>query len=430
MNKFIAVTLLGMSLFATTSAQEKKIVYGYLTFDDTKWSSTSAGVVPVDSLPWGSLTHVVLFATGGSTPINQSYFNQLTPMSAYAHSKGVKAGLCYGGSSDAALVSVINDPTKWASWASYQVFLVEAKGIDFIELDIESSPTLTNVKGFMQVVKDSLTPKGAYLVLTVGQGRSKSWVSLNPLVHHMNIMSYDNVGDWWGRAVHDNSVKSRKYWNGTGGYTDYLAGQGANSEAPSMQKAAIEAVAAGWPKSKVVVGFDANPTWYGGGITRIRQLNISTMTDGSSNPDFATQYSYLSGVLPGTIRWDDTSYAYSAYVDGKLWTFTTFPGYDKAVAGARTLVDSMDIGGVMFWNLGSEIWSTPTVPPGGRGWFFSQIGRYFGGQSTPPPIPPVVTKCDTVWMIFKLVPRTLDFKVPMKIDDALHEITYDTVRVR
>lgn len=412
---FLLVLILAVSIAATS---QEKVRYGYLTFSDIKWDGLSGGVVPADSLPWDALTHVGLFAAGGSTPIPSSYYNQLRPMTRRAHKSGVYAGLVYGGSSDASLRSMITTPLSWPGWIKYNLSLVDNDSVDFFDLDIEGSITGSSVAAFLKAFNDSLKTRRCpnnpthppFVYLTVGPSRAASWVATEPYVKMVSMMSYDYVGDWWGRIIHDNSPKSYQNWNGTGTNTDYYAPIGStNAPAPSMQQAVIRVKNAGWPLSKVLVGFDVNPTnWYGGtfpngrGPTYIRQpTNGSTQTAGS-NPDFSSQWPTLSQIPADSIRFDPIAQSYWAHTgtslaDDKLWVMTTLPGRDSGVAATRKVVDSMGIGGVMFWNLGSEVWSTVGVPSGGRGWFFSQIRKHFtyGSTPPPPPPPPPTTTCDT-----------------------------------
>jgi hypothetical protein len=216
-----------------------------------------------------------------------------------------------------------------------------------------------------------------------------------------SLMSYDYVGDWWGRIIHDNAPKSYQNWNGTGTNLDYYAPIGSsNAPAPSMQQAAIRVKNAGWPAAKIVVGFDINPTyWYGGtfsdgrGPTYIRKPTNGSTSTASSDLDFSAQWPTLSQIPADSVHFDPIAQTYWAHTgtslsNDKLWVMTALPGRDSAVWATRQVVDSMDIGGVMFWNLGSEVWNTSSVPPGGKGWFFSQIRKHFNYSGTTPPPPP------------------------------------------
>jgi hypothetical protein len=386
-----------------------KKVFGYLTFDDTKWTSSSYGEVPVDSLPWDVLTHVTLFAAGGGVPIPSSYANQIPHMTAKAHATGTYSGLCYGGSNDAALISMINTPSSWAIWIKYNLGLVDNHGLDFFEFDIEGSMSASSVYAFFDVFYDSLQTRRSrnnpvvapFIVLTVGPSRAAQWVSLKPFVAFTSLMSYDYIGDWWGRIIHDNAPKSYQNWNGTGTNLDYYSPIGStNAPAPSMQQAAIRVKNAGWPLDKILVGFDVNPTyWHGGsfpngrGPTYIRQPTNGGTSTMSSDLDFNTQWPTLSLIPRDSIHFDQIGQSYWAHTGtsqstDKLWVMTALPGRDSAVLATRRVVDSMNLGGVMIWNLGSEVWNTSSVPPGGRGWFFSQIRKHFNYSGTTPPPPP------------------------------------------
>jgi len=385
-----------------------KVVYGYLTFDDTKWTSSSGGNVPADSLPWDVLTHVTLFAPGGGVPIPGSYANQIPPMTAKAHQNGTFAGLCYGGSSDGALIGMINDPFSWENWINYNLDFVDNYGLDFFEFDIEGSVGVSSVRAFFDVFYDSLQTRHSgnnpsvhpFIVLTVGPSRASSWVSLEPYVGLASLMSYDYIGDWWGRIIHDCSPRSYQFWNGTGTNLDYYAPIGnQNQAAPSMQQAAINVKKAGWPASKILVGFDVNPTYWSGGSfpdgrgpTYMREPTGGGTSTQSSNLDFAGEWSRLSQIPRDSIHFDPIAQSYWAHTgdslaNDKLWVMCALPGRDSALWATRRVVDSMNIGGVMFWNLGNEVWNTSSVPPGGRGWFFSQIRKHFGGLAGPPPEP-------------------------------------------
>jgi hypothetical protein len=396
-----------VSKLASAKASGKK-VYGYLTFDDTRWTSSSNGEVPVDSLPWDVLTHVTLFAAGGGVPISGSYANQIQPMTRKAHDNGTYAGLCYGGSSDAALIGMVNNPLAWPAWITYNLAFVDNYGLDFFEFDIEGSVSISSVRAFFQVFHDSLQTRRSgnnpgvapFIVLTVGPQRAASWVSLEPYVALASLMSYDYIGDWWGRIIHDFSPKSYQNWNGTGTNLDFYSPIGnQNQAAPSMQEAAIDVKKAGWPADKILVGFDVNPTyWYGGtfpagrGPTYIREPTSRNTSTASSNLDFNSQWPTLSQIPRDSIHFDQIAQTYWAHtgtsiLDDKVWVFGALPGRDSAVWATRCVVDSMNIGGVMIWNLGSEVWNTSSVPPGGRGWFYWQLRKHFGGIAGPPPEP-------------------------------------------
>jgi len=385
--------------FSPRSTSTKK-VYAYLTFDDTKWTASSWGDVPVDSIPWDILTHAVLFSSGGQVPLTPSYFDQLPYITSRAHQSDVFAGLCFGGSGDAALRAMIANSASWPAWINYYLGLIDTYGLDFYEFDFEGTIDQTSVYNFFDVFYDSLQTRRStkdpsispFIVLTIGPLRSASWVSMAPFVGHLNLMTYDFIGDYYCRIFHDWSATSRANFDGTGAILDWYS-CGDNSEARSMQWGALQALGAGWPNEKVVIGFDANPTyWYGGtfaggrGPTRIRQATAGNTSDMTSDPDFNTQYTFLAANID-SIRWDDTSRAYWAHTgtsitDDKLWTMATFPGKDSGMWATRRVVDSMNLGGVMVWNLGSEIYSTPTVPPEGRGWLFSQMRTHLDFTDT------------------------------------------------
>lgn len=250
-----------------------KKVYGWATFQDIDWTAPfSSGQVPADSLPWAALTHVGLFAASGSTPIPASYLNQLQPMAARAHQDRVYAGLTLGGSSDANLIAETNNLNGHVAYVNYWLSLIDTYGIDFIDFDYEGTVPLANVQALFNRFYDSLQVRVSdnnssvppFIVLTVGKSRSVSWAALNTKCAFVNIMSYDFIGDWWCRLIHDASVKSFDFYDGTGTNTDFYA-CGANSAAPSMQECAKGAIAGGWPAEKVVVGFDGNPTYYENG---------------------------------------------------------------------------------------------------------------------------------------------------------------------
>jgi hypothetical protein len=405
----ILIVLLPFSAPAGVKGNGKK-VFGYLTFSDTKWGS-SGGQIPVDSLPWDVLTHATLFAASGSVPIPSSYLNQLPSLAQKAHQSDVYAGLCYGGSGDAPLISTVNNTASWPAWIDYNLGLIDNYKLDFLEFDLESSVSVTNVRSFFEVLYDSLQTRRSannpsvapFIVLTVGPSRAASWVSVEPFVGHVNLMSYDYIGDWWGRTIHDFSPKSYQYWNGTGTNIDYYSGiAAANRPAPSMQEAALRVRAAGWPSDKIVVGFDINPTYWSGGTfpggrgpTYIREPTSGNTQTAGSALDFSSQWPTLSQIPADSIHFDQIAQTYWAHTgtglsDDKLWVMGALPGRDSAVWATRQVVDSMDIGGVMFWNLGNEVWNTSSVPPGGRGWFFSQIRRHFGGAQSPPPPPDLI----------------------------------------
>jgi hypothetical protein len=388
-------------------------VYGWATFQDIDWSAPfSSGQVPADSLPWAALTHVGLFAASGSTPIPSSYLNQLQPMASRAHQDGVYAGLVLGGSGDANLIAETNNLNGHVAYVNYWLSLIDTYGIDFIDFDYEGTVPLANVQALFNRFYDSLQVRVSdnnssvppFIVLTVGKSRSVSWAALNTKCAFVNIMSYDFIGDWWCRLIHDASVKSFDFYDGTGTNTDFFAGCGANSAAPSMQQCAKDAIAGGWPAEKVVVGFDGNPTYYangsyagGRGPTYIRQPVSAGLTFAGSNLDFSSTWPTMSAWHTDSIHFDQIAQAYwihtgTALADDKVWTFLAYPGRDSSVWATRRIVDSMRIGGVAFWNLGNEMWNTSAVPTGGRGWFFSHIKKHFAGQdSTPATLNPPVT---------------------------------------
>lgn len=391
---------------APASSQYAKKVYGYLTFSDTRWTGTGSGV-PADSLPWEVLTHVGLFAANGANPPQSSYINQLGPMATRAHASGVFAGLCVGGSSDGALVTLMSNPASWTAWINTYLSYIDTYGIDFLDFDLEGTYTAANVGSFFAQFKDSLDTRlstndptrAPFIVLTVGMSRAASWgatATIRDNVEFVNIMSYDFIGSWWGRLIHDNAPKSYQFWNGTGTNTDFYAGQGVNSSAPSYQEAAKRAIAGGWPASKVLIGFDANPTYYystatsGRGPLYIRQpvSEVSGYADATSNPDFSSTWPTMAAWPTDSINFDQIAQSYWIHTgtgapNDRVWVFTTMPGRDSGVIATRKVVDSMNIGGVMIWNLGSEIWNTSSVPSGGRGWFFSQLRQHFSGITNP-----------------------------------------------
>lgn len=400
-----------------------RIVGGWATFDDIRWKNmaTSTGDVPSDSLPWNALTHLSLFAASGSTPIPNSYLNQIPYMTAEAHSYGVYAGLTYGGSGDAPLIAMTTNPSAWPAWINYNMNLIRTHGLDYLDFDYEGTITAAQVYAFFDVLYDSLQTatsgnnpsRKPFIVLTVGNSRAASWVSMEPFVDVVFLMTYDKIGDWWGRIIPDAMPRSTLRWTGdiSGGFsavnkTYYPAIGAANAEAPSFQAGARAVAAAGWPKEKICVGFDANPTyWFGGtfadgrGPRYLWQPTNGSVQSVGSNLDFNTTWPSISGVsFSDSIVFDTASYSYWAHqgttqATDRVWVMQTYPGKDSGMLGSRRVVDSMNLGGIVFWNLGSEIWNTASVPTGGRGWLYRQIEQHFGSADTiletcAPPVTP------------------------------------------
>ena len=372
-------------------------VFAWVTFQDTRWPAPySGGTVPVDSIPWDILTHVSLFAANGQNPLTQTgYINQYGPMTQYAHSKNVAAGLCVGGSGDAALVTMIGGgQASWLSWINHYLTYVDAHRMDFIDFDLEGTYTTANIEGFFSLLYDSLNvahryqgidpSKKPYIVFTAGVSRAISSASsavLMSKVEFVNLMTYDYNNNAWNRVTFDNSPKSYLYYNGTGGATDSV-GTGVNAIAPSMQRMAIRVNQAGWPMNKLNVGMDFN----GGGWNNASQIRQSTAgtSSGGSNATFANQWASWSTLHPDSIFFDQIAQAYWARIGTNLYTWLALPGRDSGVIATRKVVDSMGLGGVDIWNFGNEVWNTPSanIPSGGRGWFFSQLRQHFGTRDT------------------------------------------------
>ncbi len=405
-SRFTAPILRGILLAAVLiltqhhqAAAAGKMVFGWVTFDDTKWPAPySGGDIPADSLPWDALTHLGLFAANGSAPPQSYYINQFGAFTKRAHESGVFAGITVGGSSDGALVSMVGDPASWDNWITTYLGYVDAHKMDFIEFDFEGSYSATNIGAFFSRLYDSLQTrksgndpsKPPYIVLTASLSHTISWSSatIRNTVEFVNMMTYDYNNNAWGRVTFDNSPKSYKYYNGTGGATDSI-GSGVNAIAPSMQRQAIRANAAGWPMNKLNVGLDYNGGGWGN-ASQIRQSTSGT-SGGGSNATFANQWSTWAQLPHDSIFFDQIAQAYWARIGTGIYTWLSLPGRDSGVIATRKVVDSMGLGGVCIWNLGNEVWNTSTanIPPGGRGWFFSQIRKHFDfGDSPPPPPPP------------------------------------------
>ncbi len=410
--RFLLLAAVLITVGVTPALAGKKTVFGWVTFQDTKWPAPySGGTIPADSLPWDVLTHVGLFAANGAAPPQSYYVNQYGAFTARAHQSGVFAGITTGGSSDGSLVSMIADPSTWDNWIRTYLGYLDAHRMDFIEFDFEGSYSASNVSSFFARLYDSLQTRWSgndpatrpFIILTVSTPRAVSWATVTkPYVGMVNLMCYDYAQEGtWGRLVFDNAPKSYQYWNATGTNTDYFDGQGTNSPAPSMQQMAKRLLAAGWPAEKINVGFDLNPTYFYGGNAGGRGPLYVRQPEGSagflsagSNPTFAQLWPTIAAIHPDSIHFDQVAQAYWAHTgtsaaDDRLWLITALPGRDSMMWATRRVIDSMDIGGVCFWNLGNEVWNTPSVPPGGRGWFYSQIRKHFNySGSTPPPPPP------------------------------------------
>lgn len=383
-------------------------VFGWLTFSDTRWDPPySGGTIPADSIPWEIMTHASLFAANGNNPPQSSYINQFPYFTARAHESGVFAGICVGGSGDAALVTLMGNPALWNSWINTYLSYIDASSMDFIDFDLESGGyTLSNVASFFSILKDSLNTRTSgndpsrapFIVLTVSAPRAESWQSLQTYCEFVNVMSYDyaQVGTW-GRLVWDNAPKSRQFYDGTGSITDTY-GSGVNAEAPTMQKMALRVAAAGWPKTKINIGMDVMPAYFAStnttvgarGPLYIRQPEpITGLTANGGAPTFSSLWGTLSGVNADSFTFDQTAQAYwlhtgaaasgGAATTDRVYTLLAFPGKDSGVIATRKVIDSMGIG-VCIWNLGLEAWTTSaTVPTGGRGWFFNQLRTHFSG---------------------------------------------------
>ena len=389
--------VLSLASFSAPAHAAGKIVFGWVTFDDTRWPAPyNGGNIPADSLPWEVLTHVGLFAANGNAPPQSYYVNQYGAFTARAHQAGVYAGITVGGSSDGALVSMVADPAQWTNWINTYLGYIDQHRMDFIEFDFEGSYSETNMGNFFSQLYDSLqtrwcgnnASKHPYIVLTASVSHAISWNSqtIQDRVEFVNLMTYDYNNNAWGRVTFDNSPMSYKYYDGTGGATDSV-GSGTNAIAPSMQRMAIRVNAAGWPRNKLTVGVDFNGgAW--SGATMIRQSTSGT-SSGGSNATFANQWDSFVTLPSDSIFFDQIAQAYWFRLGGLLWTMISMPGRDSGIIATRKVIDSMGLGGVCIWNLGNEVWNSSPTPPGGRGWFFSQIRQHFNfGPYTPPPPPP------------------------------------------
>lgn len=391
--------ILALILFlATLSIGQQKIAFGWITFDDTKWPTPyTAGNIPADSLPWKAVTHVGLFAANGQQPPQSYYVNQYGAMTRYAHEKGVWAGITTGGSSDGALVTMINGgAATWGPWISRYLTYLDQNRMDFFEFDFESSGyNTTSIGGFFTALSDSLQIRWTgldptvrpFIVLTAGVPNAIKWATstIKSKVAFLNLMTYDYNGSSWGRVTFDNSPKSYKWYNGTGGATDSCCVSGVNAIAPSMQRMAIRVRDGGWPMNKINVGVDFNGgQWRNASM--IRQA-IGGASGGGSDKNFADWWDNFSTIPSQDIFFDQIAQAYWFRYGSDLWTFVALPGRDSGLIAAKKVVDSMGLAGVCFWNLGDEVYDTDFPPPGGRGWHYRMIERVFPRAGTTPPAP-------------------------------------------
>jgi hypothetical protein len=292
--------------------------------------------------------------------------------------------------------------------------LIDNKGQDFIDFDIEGSPfDNTQWTAFAARFNDSLQRRQShntpsvppFIVLTVGADRARGKIASEPDVAIINIMSYDNLGSWWGQIVNDCAVTSWSNINGTGTNLDPMnyAGQGGKAFV-SMQEDARLVRNAGWPAEKIIVGADHNPSWVTGGTfpdgrgpTRPRKVWTTVPSFSGSGLKFYLQWPTLATIPRDSIVFDPISHVYWAHTGtslatDRLWMFTSFPGYDSSVYYMRRMADSMNIGGIMVWNF-CETYGTGTSKPSqGWGWLSRQYEKYFGGNPPPPPPPPDVPK--------------------------------------
>jgi hypothetical protein len=389
------ILILLLLLASTAFGQYTGISYVWLTYDDTKWPLPyTAGDVPADSLPWKATTHVGIFAANGNTPPQSYYVNQYGPATAYAHGKGVAAGITLGGSGDGSLVTMVNGgAATQGPWISKYLVYFDQNRMDFFEFDFESnSYNTTSMAQFLTALNDSLQKRWQglhaterpYIVMTAGVPNAIKWATatIKSKVAFLNLMCYDYNGTSWGRVTFDNSPKSYKNWDGTGGATDSCCVSGVNAIAPSMQRMAIRVRDGGWPMNKINVGVDFN-----GG----EWLNASTIRQALNGPssggddDFADWWDEFSTVPGNEIYFDQIAQAYWFRLGSNLWTFVALPDRDSGMIATRKVVDSMKLGGVCWWNLGSEVSATDFPPPGGRYWHARMIERVFARGSSPPP---------------------------------------------
>jgi len=399
--------------------------------------------MPVDSLPWDALTHVSFFAAdvnsdgswnnSGNGP---AYLYKMPYLAEQAHLRGVYSGFCFGGSGDAGLRAALWDTTAHDNLIALCLDLIDNKGQDFIDFDIEGRPFYEDLwTVFAARLYDSLQTRQSrnnpshppFIVLTVGATRALNEAIISePYVKIINIMSYDNAGGWWGQLTYDCSITSWSNLDATGTNVDPMnyAGQGGKAF-PSLQEGARLLMEGGWPREKIVMGADFNPTTVTGGTfsdgrgpTEIRKVWSSPPSWSGSGLKFYREWHgthALANVPEDRIIFDPASRTYWAHTGtdlstDKMYLQVSWPGKDSSIYYIRQMVDAMDIGGTMIWGLTETYGTSTPAPPGGWAWLGNQYEKYFGKTG-------VVDVVDSV-------PPAVGFTAPASGDTVSGEVVF------
>lgn len=183
---------------------------------------------------------------------------------------------------------------------------------------------------FMEETREKLTAagerEGKYYELSVaanaGAAYYTDWVDLRRViktVDHINLMTYDNVGMWAGRAQH--------HTNGS-----------------FSKDAAKRFIAAGAPAEKIVIG----GAFYGKLITNVDGLKATfsddtTITDVPWN-SIANDYLEKNGFVR---EWDDVDKSPYLY-NSETKELVTYDN-EESLKYKAEVVKELNLGGVMFW---------------------------------------------------------------------------------
>ncbi len=325
-----------------------------------QWSTgywADAPTEPISGIDWAGLTHVIhwtiypnadgsiQFQCAQSNCSQSSFTSYANNLIGPAHTHGVKVLLGLDVNGTSADWNGATSSGNLSTFVSNLVSAVNTYGYDGIDVDCESSVSMTQLGNFFVALRSAIG-SGKLISSTTGDTSTRAfYATMAPYLDRLGVQTYgdptysDNL-TWFNSALYSDSTT-----------TCNSAGDVGTGGEASAQWYANCFINAGFPASKVEIGL----AFFGyvmHGTTAPRQ-SLSGVTD--------SQYNYntlFNNYNLSSATWDATAHVPWLPISGGYVTFDNAQAITDKVNYAKT----NNLGGWIIWNVSSDYMSSGITP--------------------------------------------------------------------
>ncbi|MBI2393416.1 MAG: glycoside hydrolase family 18 protein [Deltaproteobacteria bacterium] len=308
------------------------------------WASWTREVMPVASIPWGSITHLAhAFVLPSSTGGLRNVSTYVDPaLIAAAHANGVKVVASVGGWGANFDANV--DATARAKTVAAMASLCRTHGYDGIDLDWEY-PTGATAKAWASMVRelrDALDAIDPALSLSAAVSASPTHLGVLPdaalnAMSWIGVMTYDFAGSWSSSSGHNSPLNPSK--GGSSGSVresiDYLS---------KTRAFAPDKLLVGLP----FYGYDFGATSLGG--TPVAPCNIRDYRDLASRIDASGWKRTFDDVAQAPYLTRSSSPGFTSYDDA------------TSIGAKCAFTRERGLGGAIVWHLAGDLLADGKAP--------------------------------------------------------------------